>query len=130
MKRRVKLVFCMLMVLCMLVACGSHANQGVDNTITPTSMPGEEATPSAQPEKEATPTPQPESGATPTPQPEGDGAGVTVIEPFIPATVVGNAVTLADKTGAAPIYIDAEGPAFAGLRLIADAIAGDVEAIT
>lgn len=130
MKRRVKLVFCMLMVLCMLTACGSNASQGVDNTITPTSMPGEEAIPSAQPEREATPTPQPESETTPTPQPEADGSEAPVIAPFEPAVVENGAVTLADKTGAAPIYIDAAGPAFAGLRLIADAIAGDIEAIT
>ena len=108
MKRRGKLVLCMLMAVCMLAGCGSHANQGVDNTITPTSKPIDAATPTAQPEKELTP--------TPTPQPESDGSEATVIEPFVPEVVESGAVTLADKTGAAPIYIDAEGPAFAGLR--------------
>ena len=130
MKRRVKFILCMLMVLCMMAGCGSPAGNGVEGDITPTNTPVDAATPSAQPEKELTPTPQPESGATPTPQPEADGSEAPAIEPFVPEVVESGAVTLADKTGAAPIYIDAEGPAFAGLRLIADAIAGDVEAIT
>jgi len=120
MKRRVKLVFCMLMVLCMLAGCGSRASQGVENTITPTNKPVEVLTP----------TPQPESEATPTPQPPEDEPEAPVIETFVPAIVESGAVTLADKTGAAPIYINAEGPAFAGLRLIADAIASDIEALT
>ena len=49
---------------------------------------------------------------------------------FVPENQSGDAVVLADQTGAAPVYIDANGPAFAGLRLIADAVAGDIEAVT
>lgn len=39
-------------------------------------------------------------------------------------------IVLADASGAAPIYIDASGPAYDGLSLIAEAVAGDIEAVT
>ena len=131
MKRRVKLVICILMVLCMMAGCGSPAGNGAEQSITPTgNETTAELTQIPVPEKTATPTPQPEAEVTPTAAPTEDETETAVVAPFIPAVVEKNAVTIADTTGAAPIYIDAEGPAFAGLRLIADAIAGDIEAIT
>ena len=132
MKRRAKLILCMLMMVCMMTGCASPAGNGAEGAITPTGTELVEMTQIPQPEKAETPTPQPEAELTPTPIPAGDEtekAEVTVVTPFVPEAA-GNAVVLADLTGAAPIYIDAEGPAFAGLRLIADAIAGDIEAIT
>ena len=39
-------------------------------------------------------------------------------------------IVLVDAAGAAPIYIDKEGPAYDGLSLIAEAVAGDIEAVT
>lgn len=110
---------CLLMVLCMMPGCASPADKGTDDTgnmvtatITPTNKPVEEATPTV------TPTVPPVED-----KPENPESAV-----FMPED--GDLVTLANQTGAAPIYIDANGPAFAGLRLIADAVAGDVEAVT
>ena len=125
MKRRVKRFLCVFMALCMMSGCAVPPDKETkEENITPTTKPVETVTPTAQPEKEATPTPQP---ADPTETPEPTPAQVTAS--FVPKNQ-GDAVVLADKTGAAPIYIDAAGPAFAGLRLIADAVAGDIEAVT
>ena len=123
MKYGVKRFFCVLMMLCMLAGCASPANKGTEETITPTDKPVEEVTPTIQPEQEMTPTPQPtERVATPTPQPVEDESEEPVTAVFVPENTIGNAIVLADKTGAAPVYIDANGPAFAGLRLIAAAV--------
>ena len=116
----------MVLILCMMSGCASTAGNETETTPTPTTKPVEETTPTPVPttEPEATTAPQPtaEPEATPTPTP------VTAM--FVPEATAGDGVVLADQTGAAPVYIDANGPAFAGLRLIADAVAGDIEAVT
>ena len=132
MRHGMKRFLCMVMVLCMMSGCASPADKGAEPTVTPTNIPVEEVTPTVaptvQPEEETTPTAAPTAqpaetpAATPTPLPE------EVV--FVPTETAGDAVILANQSGAAPVYIDANGPAFAGLRLIADAIAGDIEAVT
>jgi len=124
MKHGVKRLLCIVLALCMISGCASTACTG--EIATPTGKPAEEVTMTPQPTKEpeATPTPQPTKEPEVTPEP------TPVTAMFVPENPVGDAVVLADKTGAAPVYIDAAGPAYAGLRLIADAVAGDIEAVT
>jgi len=129
MKRRMKRFLCLFLVFCMMSGCASPADKGAKETVTPTSKPIEEITPTGEPAEEVTPVPTVEPTAAPTEEPaEPTPTPVTAV--FVPEKPAGDAVVLADKTGAAPVYIDANGPAFAGLRLIADAVAGDIEAVT
>ncbi len=124
--KRMKRFWCVVLVLCMMSGCASTAGKETEPTVTPTTKPVEETTPTPVPTEEpaatTAPTPTNEPEATPTPTP------VTAM--FVPENQSGDAVVLADQTGAAPVYIDANGPAFAGLRLIADTVAGDIEAVT
>lgn len=137
MKKGRKRFLSVLLLFCMLAGCApaTGSEKGTeDNTVTaavtPTEKPADVA-PTTQPAEEtvaptATPTvPSEDETTEPTKEPEKPADVV-----FAPTQTTENTVILANQTGAAPVYIDANGPAFAGLRLIADAVAGDVEAVT
>ncbi len=130
MKQKMRRLFCLLMMLCMVTGCTSPAAEEKDIT----NQNGvETGTPATEPEDVAgTPTTVPtEEKAEPTTQPEEETKTENPVNTvFTPAESAEGTVTLANQTGAAPVYIDANGPAFAGLRLIADAVAGDFEAVT
>ncbi|MBO5177983.1 MAG: glycosyl hydrolase 115 family protein [Lachnospiraceae bacterium] len=128
MKRGRKRFLCLALVLCMMSGCASPADKGAKETVTP-SKPIEEIVPTGEPAGEVTPVPTVAPTAKPTEEPAVP-TPTPVMAAFVPENPEGDAVILADKSGAAPVYIDANGPAFAGLRLIADAVAGDIEAVT
>lgn len=150
MKHGMKRVLCLAMALLLVAGCASPAGNEVNDpteapevTITPTEpveegKPTEEATPTeaVEPTKEATPTVAPtEAPDAPVTPPLNPPKTVVAsanpgCELFAPAKQTDGVVILANKEGAAPVYIDLNGPAFAGLRLIGDAVAGDVEAVT
>ena len=133
MKHGMKRFLCLGMALLLVAGCASPAGnenvtptEPVQEAITPTAEPEEVVTPTAKPTEEVKPTAKPTEAAqptaTPTPKPG--------CELFVPTSQADGTVILANQEGAAPVYIDANGPAYAGLRLIGDAVADDIDAVT